>query len=180
MLGLEPGCLVKTHIRDAAVLGGGRCHGARDRRGVLAYRDFSMRDTVDAFLRTAGVIVVAVLGWTWIDQSAQREHAAERRALDARASELTARVVAPGSVLACLTPVGIETVDAACEQAVFASPQTVAAAVAYVDAQLCYWPTDWNTPAATRAKAAAGTAPDAGSRPIWVCCACARNPRLHS
>jgi hypothetical protein len=104
--------------------------------GVLAYRDFAMRDTVDIFLRIAGVLVVAVLGWTWIDYSALREHAAERRALDARANELAARAVAPGSALACLTPVGIETVDAACEQAIFASPQTVAAAVAYVDAQL--------------------------------------------
>src|SRR5476651_776651 len=104
--------------------------------GVLSYRDFAMRDMVDTFLRTAGVLVVAVLGWTWIDYSAVREHAAERRALDVRASELTARAVAPGSALACLTPIGIETVDAACEQAIFASPQMVAAAVAYVDAQL--------------------------------------------
>lgn len=104
--------------------------------GVLAYRDFAMRDTVDIFLRIAGVLVVAVLGWTWIDYSAVREHAAERRALDARASELASRTVAPGSALACLTPVGIETVDTACEQAIFASAQTVASAVAYVDAQL--------------------------------------------
>ncbi len=104
--------------------------------GVLAFRDFAMRDMIDIFLRTAVVLVLAVLGWTWLDQSALRDRAAERRALEVRESELTARAVAPGSALACLNPVGIETVDAACEQAIFASPHSVAATVAYVDAQL--------------------------------------------
>jgi hypothetical protein len=104
--------------------------------GLLAFRDFAMRDMIDIFLRTAVVLVLVVLGWTWLEQSARREHAAERRALEVRESELTARAVAPGSALACLNPVGIETVDAACEQAVFASPNSVAATVAYVDAQL--------------------------------------------
>ena len=104
--------------------------------GVLAFRDFAMREMIDIFLRTAVVVVLAVLGWTWIDQSAQREHAAMRRALETRESELTARAIAPGSALACLNPIGNETVETACEQALFASPQTISSVVAYVDARL--------------------------------------------
>ena len=103
---------------------------------VLAIRDFSVRETIDVLLRTAMALIIAVLGWTWLDYSILREHAAERRALDTRSAELTARAIAPGSALACLDVIGNETVAAACEQALFASPQAVAAAVAYVDARL--------------------------------------------
>jgi hypothetical protein len=104
--------------------------------GVLAFREFAMRDTIAVLLRTAGVLVGAVLVWAWLDSSMLREYAAERRALDARATELTARAIAPGSALACLNAVGNEVVETACEQALFASPQAAAAAVAYVDARL--------------------------------------------
>jgi hypothetical protein len=82
------------------------------------------------------VLVGAVLVWAWLDYSMLREYAAERRALDARASELTARAIAPGSALACLNAVGHEAVETACEPALFASPQATAAAVSYVDARL--------------------------------------------
>ena len=104
--------------------------------GVLAFRDFSMRETVDILLRTATVVVLAVLGWTWLDYSVLHEQSAERRALDARSSELTAQAIQPGSALACLNSVGNEVVEAACAQALFSSPQVIAAAVAYVDARI--------------------------------------------
>lgn len=103
---------------------------------MLAFRDFAARETIGVLLRTAMVLMVAVLGWTWLDYSILRERLAERRALDARASELTARAIAPGSALACLNALENEAVETACEQAVFASPQAVAAAIAYVDARL--------------------------------------------
>jgi hypothetical protein len=51
-------------------------------------------------------------------------------------AELTAQAVAPGSPLACLDGVGLEAVDTACAQSVFASAQTVTAAVAYTSARL--------------------------------------------
>ena len=47
-----------------------------------------------------------------------------------------ARAIAPGSALSCLDELAGETVEAACERAVFASPEGVAAAVSYVTAQL--------------------------------------------
>ena len=50
--------------------------------------------------------------------------------------ELTARAIAPGSALACLDAVANADVESACEKALFASPEAVAAAVAYVDARI--------------------------------------------
>src|SRR5262249_16650418 len=49
---------------------------------------------------------------------------------------LLARAVARGSGLSCLDELGGETVEAACEKAVFATPEAVAAAVSYVTAKL--------------------------------------------
>ena len=44
--------------------------------------------------------------------------------------------IAPGSALSCLDEMAGEAVSTACEKAVFASPEAVAAAVKYVAAQL--------------------------------------------
>jgi hypothetical protein len=46
------------------------------------------------------------------------------------------RAIAPGSAIACLEATNTETVEGACERAVFASPESVAAASAYVAARL--------------------------------------------
>jgi hypothetical protein len=64
-----------------------------------------------------------------------REQAAERRAIEARAAELTNHSLAPGSALGCLDAVASIVVENACERPLFASPEAVAAAVAYVDAR---------------------------------------------
>ena len=57
--------------------------------------------------------------------------AAERRALLQRNAELDVGAVAPGSMLACLDGGAGEAIENACEKAVFADPQSAAAAVAY-------------------------------------------------
>jgi hypothetical protein len=82
------------------------------------------------------VLIVALGGWWARDHFARRDLAAERRALDARAFELATRASMPGSALGCLDAIAGETVDAACEKALFASPEATAAAVSYVAAQL--------------------------------------------
>ena len=69
-------------------------------------------------------------------QQASRDRDADRRTLEIRAQELTAHALAPGSPLACLDAVAGDSVDAACEKALFASPSTVAAASAYAAARL--------------------------------------------
>ena len=77
-----------------------------------------------AALVLAALAVIAVL-----QQMGAADQAAERRALLARNAALARAALAPGSALACLDSGAGEKVGDACEQAVFASPQTVAAAV---------------------------------------------------
>jgi hypothetical protein len=64
------------------------------------------------------------------------DQAVERRAIEARAAELTERALVPGSPLGCLDAVANALVENACEKPLFASAETVAAAVAYVDARI--------------------------------------------
>jgi hypothetical protein len=79
-----------------------------------------------------GLIAAAVLGaWIYVEQ-----RGSERRALDDRKATLIAGSIAPGSALSCLDELAGETVETACEKAVFASPEAVASAVKYVTAQL--------------------------------------------
>lgn len=85
----------------------------------------------------AGFAVIAlVLGAAWNvhERMAARDRVDERRALDTRLTELTLRTA--GSSLACLAARAGDIVEAACEKAVFATPETVAAAVAYAEARL--------------------------------------------
>ena len=84
------------------------------------------------------VVIAAVIygGWVYLQGTAQQEHAAARRALDERSAALTRSAVAPGSALACLDELAGERVEIACEKAVFANPETVAAAVSYITAKL--------------------------------------------
>jgi membrane protein implicated in regulation of membrane protease activity len=86
--------------------------------------------------RAAIIVIAIVFGWTYVHRANERDRADERRALDQRAADLIGRAVAPGSAIACLEATNTETVEGACERAVFASPETVAAATAYVSARL--------------------------------------------
>src|SRR5450631_250897 len=84
-------------------------------------------------------IAAAVIGggaFVVLDRMASDQKATERRALLQRNAELNASAVAPGSVLACLDGGAGETVENACEKAVFANPQSAAGAVAYTAARL--------------------------------------------
>jgi hypothetical protein len=67
---------------------------------------------------------------------AQRAPLSERQVLEARAFDLTARAIMPGSALACLDSGAGDAVEDACEKSVFGSAQAAAAAVAYVSARL--------------------------------------------
>src|SRR5215212_1901135 len=99
-----------------------------------------MRSGVTEFgglvFRVAVIVIAVAFGWTYITRTGERDRADERRALDQRAADLVGRAVAPGSAVACLEATNTETVEGACERAVFASPETVAAATAYMAARL--------------------------------------------
>ena len=64
------------------------------------------------------------------------EQATERRALIARNAELTNQALAPGSALACLETEAGSSIAKACEVGVFATPQALLAAVAFVAERL--------------------------------------------
>lgn len=87
-------------------------------------------------LSLAAIVAVALAAFAVVERMALNERAAERRALLARDAELTARAFGPGSALACLDGGAGDTVESACERAVFADPQSAAGAVAYVGARL--------------------------------------------
>ena len=94
-----------------------------------------------AALLAALVAVIPLLNHSGAGRSggqepAAGERAAERRALEARRTELTARATLPGSPLPCLDALAGEPVESACEHAVFASPSSLAAAVSYAAARL--------------------------------------------
>jgi hypothetical protein len=102
---------------------------------LLAMRRARSR-LLGGFLRLAVVLIAVTATLAFFHRSAVHERLAERRALETRNFELIARVLAPGSALACLDGEVGEAVENACEKAVFASPATAAAAVAYMAARL--------------------------------------------
>jgi hypothetical protein len=96
--------------------------------------------TTNAIIRTllaiAGLAIVGIAAFVLIDRAAIAERGAERRALQARDAELTRMALAPGSALSCLDGGAGETVENSCEKRVFASAESTAAAVGYMDARL--------------------------------------------
>jgi hypothetical protein len=102
----------------------------------LAVRRSGSFASVGALFGVAALVVIAFSAWKFADHSILRQRAAEREALNARALQLTAAALVPGSPLACLDGVAGEAVNTSCEAAIFRSPETVAAAVAYVEARL--------------------------------------------
>src|SRR5436305_10307624 len=84
------------------------------------------------FATTLAVSIALV----FVDRAVMTDHAVERRALDARAIELTTRAMTSGYALACLDTGTGGAIEAGCEKAIFASPQATAAAVSYATARL--------------------------------------------
>jgi hypothetical protein len=83
-----------------------------------------------AFLMLIGIGCGALLLGHWPGSEASDRHAVERQA-----AELGARAMAPGSGLACLDAVPEALVDA-CAKSLFATPETLAVALDYIDAKL--------------------------------------------
>jgi hypothetical protein len=87
---------------------------------------------------TGLLVFIAVLAvgigaaWLWME----RERVEERRALEARILALDAQALAPDSVLACIDGPNGDAVDTGCERALFAGPESLAAASSYVAARL--------------------------------------------
>jgi hypothetical protein len=110
-------------VASAALLGAMACALALDR---------SRKGLAAAVAQFVFIVLAAVLSGslTWAVVGS-----AEHNALETRAQQLAAQALAPGSPLACLDGATGDTVQGACERALFASPASVAAAVSYVGAQ---------------------------------------------
>jgi len=103
---------------------------------LLAIGRAGVAASINVLFRVAIVAIAVSAGWLYFQRMERQEQAAELRLLDERLAALLLRAVAPGSALSCLDELAGETVEAACEKAVFASPEAVSAAVAYVTAKL--------------------------------------------
>jgi membrane protein implicated in regulation of membrane protease activity len=103
---------------------------------VIAVVRAGLTELGSMIFRVAVIVIAVVFGWTYISRTSEHDRAEERRALDQRAADLVGRAIAPGSAIACLEATNTETVEGSCERAVFASPESVAAATAYISARL--------------------------------------------
>jgi hypothetical protein len=103
---------------------------------VLALRRTGAGGIFRVLLPVSGLAIGALAVIAVLDRLALDDRAAEGRALLQRHAELNLSAVAPGSALACLDGAAGETVENACEKAVFADPQRAASAVAYTAARL--------------------------------------------
>ncbi|MBO0758301.1 MAG: hypothetical protein J2P54_20820 [Bradyrhizobiaceae bacterium] len=104
---------------------------------VLAFVHNAAFDVLRTLLRTSLVFIgVALVAWIIVDRSAEGVRERERRALEARVSDLAIRALTPGSPLACLDAIAGDAVETACEKAVFRNPEVTASAVSYVAARL--------------------------------------------
>jgi hypothetical protein len=116
--------------------------GGGHRRAPAALRPnsgpFGLMEQLSRFGLPLGVVFVAAFAMTWmmLDRWSAGDLAAEGRAISQRAFDLNMRALTPGSPLACLDGTAGETVQDACERALFATPESTAGAVSYVSAQL--------------------------------------------
>jgi hypothetical protein len=100
----------------------------------------SMRTTFDRrgvpLLHGALIVIAVVTGWWALNRLPHRDLSAEQHAFETQVFELATRALMPGSALACLDTIAGDVVKDACEKAIFASPETTAAAVSYITAEL--------------------------------------------
>ncbi|HEX4411612.1 MAG TPA: hypothetical protein VH206_22795 [Xanthobacteraceae bacterium] len=103
---------------------------------ALAVRWAPTRTVGRVGITVGGACLGAILAWAFLAGTSNGDVGAERRALQIRATGLNAQALASGSPLACLDGFAGETVEAACEKALFATPANVAAATSYTAARL--------------------------------------------
>jgi hypothetical protein len=103
---------------------------------LLAVFRTSVSEVVWTLTRVGLVVVVAASAWLFFGRAIERDRTEERRALDQRIQELSARATEPGSPLGCLDSPVNEALETVCERVIFGNPATIAAATVYVASQL--------------------------------------------
>jgi hypothetical protein len=100
---------------------------------VIAILRFGGRQVLGAVTAT---VLIGGVGWLALDRLDMQGKADQRRGIEARVAALNAQALLPNSTLACLDAAGGDVVHEACEKALFAAPEQVAAALNYVAARL--------------------------------------------
>jgi hypothetical protein len=103
---------------------------------ALAFDWTRARTIVRIGVVVLGALLGGTLAWAFLNAAGARDRSAERRALETRAAELNVQALQPGSPLACLDGLSGDSVEGACEHALFATPATVAMATSYAAARL--------------------------------------------
>jgi hypothetical protein len=103
---------------------------------VVAFSRASHEGVIGTAARATLVLAGLIIAVLFLNDGNRRDEALERQALEARALELATHGALPTSPLACLDGAAGEAVESACEKALFASPETTAAAMNYVATQL--------------------------------------------
>jgi hypothetical protein len=94
------------------------------------------RSSAGVFVGLLALVIIGAGTGLFLSRLAAHDRAVERNALETRALQLAGLATAPGSPLACLDGAIGDVLEAACEKAVFATPESVAAAMSYTTARL--------------------------------------------
>ena len=104
--------------------------------GVLAGMRAGWQKAIGAVTQLVAVFGVLLLAWSVFDRLNVRDVAEQRRAFQARLAEVNAHALAAASPLACLDALVGDAVTEPCEKAIFANPESAAAAVSLMAARI--------------------------------------------
>ena len=104
--------------------------------GVLAALRSGWLKAIGSVTQLVAVLGVLLLAWSVFDRLNLRDAAEQRRSFQARLAEMNAHALAPASPLACLDALVGDAVTEPCEKAIFANPESAAAAVSLMAARI--------------------------------------------
>src|SRR3954471_12467259 len=86
---------------------------------VVTVRRSGSFGSTAALFAVPSLVVIAWSAWNFTEHSILRQRGMAREALNARAGQLTAAAITPGSPLACVDAVADSMVEDSCEMAIF-------------------------------------------------------------
>jgi hypothetical protein len=104
--------------------------------GVLAAVRSGWQKAIGSVTQLVAVFGVLLLAWSVFDRLNLRDVAEQRRSFQTRLAEVNAHALAPASPLACLDALVGDAVTEPCEKAIFANPESAAAAVSLMAARI--------------------------------------------
>ena len=104
--------------------------------GVLAGMRSGWQKAIGSVSQLVAVFGVLLLAWSVFDRLNLRDVAEQRRSFQTRLAEVNAHALAPASPLACLDALVGDAVTEPCEKAIFANPESAAAAVSLMASRI--------------------------------------------